>query len=198
MQPTSRVNVGFKAFHRHFVGSLRGVKRKSLASALTGSKSGSHHLDWTSSWDSEMPPDLLAKCRPLHCQLCDVQVNLSCWVYKGTSSVRSILSGWYFSQFKFKHTGDISGASKDALSREDSWQACQKLLHLPEQAEQPEFCSAYTPEIECKRPKNRQWGRRQATGSSLFHLWSCFYIIFTGLVLNVYLLILSFSNALLI
>jgi len=56
-------------------GSLRGIKRKSLASALTGSKSGSHHLDWTSSWDSEMPPDLLAKCRPLHCQLCDVQAT---------------------------------------------------------------------------------------------------------------------------
>ena len=76
LQPTSRVSVDFIAFHRHLVGSLRGVKRKSLASALTGSKSGSHHLDWTSSWDSEMPPDLLAKCRPLHCQLCDVQVIL--------------------------------------------------------------------------------------------------------------------------
>ena len=77
LQPTSRLNVGFRAFHPLFVGSLRGVKRKSLASALTGSKSGSHHLDWTSSWDSEMPPDLLAKCRPLHCQLCDVQVILN-------------------------------------------------------------------------------------------------------------------------
>jgi len=55
--------------------SLRGVKRKSLATALTSSKSGSHHLDWTSGWDSEMPPDLLAKCRPLHCQLCDVQAT---------------------------------------------------------------------------------------------------------------------------
>jgi len=55
--------------------SLRGVKRKSLATALTSSKSGSHHLDWTSAWDAEMPPDLLAKCRPLHCQLCDVQAT---------------------------------------------------------------------------------------------------------------------------
>merc|ERR550532_3703798 len=55
--------------------SLRGVKRKSLATALTSSKSGSHHLDWISGWDSEMPPDLLAKCRPLHCQLCDVQAT---------------------------------------------------------------------------------------------------------------------------
>ena len=61
--------------HDTFEGSLRGVKRKSLATALTSSKSGSHHLDWTSGWDSEMPPDLLAKCRPLHCQLCDVQVR---------------------------------------------------------------------------------------------------------------------------
>ena len=118
----------------------------------------------------------------------------SCWVYKGTSTVKSILSDCYFPQFKLKHAGDISGASKDALSREDSWQACQKLLHLPQQAEQPKFSSAYTPEIECKRPKNGQWGRRQATGSSLFHLWSCFYIIFTGLVLNMYLLILSCTN----
>jgi len=55
--------------------SLRGVKRKSLATALTSSKSGSHHLDWTSAWDAEMPHDLLAKCRPLHCQLCDVQAT---------------------------------------------------------------------------------------------------------------------------
>ena len=99
-----------------------------------------------------------------------------------------------FLSIKLKHAGNVSSASEDALSREDPWQACQKLLHLPEQAEQPKFSSAYTPEIEFKRPKNGQWGRRQATGSSLFHLWSCFYIIFTGLVLNMYSLILSFTN----
>ena len=75
LQPTSRFTIqGGKSIDCIFEGSLRGVKRKSLATALTSSKSGSHHLDWTSGWDTEMPPDLLAKCRPLHCQLCDVQV----------------------------------------------------------------------------------------------------------------------------
>ena len=74
--PTNKyvLNIGGRSNKCIFQGSLRGVKRKSLATALTSSKSGSHHLDWTSAWDAEMPPDLLAKCRPLHCQLCDVQV----------------------------------------------------------------------------------------------------------------------------
>ena len=33
--------------------------------------SGSYHLDWTTAWDIPMPPELVSKCKPLHCELCN-------------------------------------------------------------------------------------------------------------------------------
>lgn len=56
-------------------GGLRGVKRKGLAVDLLSAKAGSHHLDWVSKWDTSMPPELLAKCKPLHCELCNCQAT---------------------------------------------------------------------------------------------------------------------------
>jgi len=55
----------------HIRTGLAGVKRKALATELLSSKAGSYHLHWTSAWDMPMPPELLSKCKPLHCELCN-------------------------------------------------------------------------------------------------------------------------------
>eukprot|EP00092_Neocalanus_flemingeri_P036611 GFUD01039864.1.p1 GENE.GFUD01039864.1~~GFUD01039864.1.p1 ORF type:complete len:412 (-),score=121.55 GFUD01039864.1:60-1295(-) len=54
----------------HIRTGLAGVKRKALATELLSPKAGSYHLHWTSAWESPMPPELLSKCKPLHCELC--------------------------------------------------------------------------------------------------------------------------------
>jgi len=55
----------------HIRTGLAGVKRKALATELLSSKAGSYHLDWTTAWDIPMPPELVSKCKPLHCELCN-------------------------------------------------------------------------------------------------------------------------------
>jgi len=55
----------------HIRTGLAGVKRKALATELLCNKAGSYHLEWTAAWDSPMPPELLSKCKPLHCELCN-------------------------------------------------------------------------------------------------------------------------------
>ena len=42
-----------------------GVKRKGLATELLAHRSDSYHLAWTSLWDTAMPEQLLARCKPL-------------------------------------------------------------------------------------------------------------------------------------
>jgi len=54
----------------HIRTGLAGVKRKALATELLSAKAGSYHLQWTSCWDCPMPPELLSKCKPLHCEMC--------------------------------------------------------------------------------------------------------------------------------
>jgi len=55
----------------HIRTGLAGVKRKALATELLSNKAGSYHLDWTTGWDCPMPPELVSKCKPLHCELCN-------------------------------------------------------------------------------------------------------------------------------
>jgi len=55
----------------HIRTGLAGVKRKALATELLSNKAGSYHLEWTNAWDCPMPPELLSKCKPLHCELCN-------------------------------------------------------------------------------------------------------------------------------
>ena len=43
------------------MGGLAGVKRKGLASELLSARSDSYHLGWAATWDTSMPPDLMAK-----------------------------------------------------------------------------------------------------------------------------------------
>ena len=59
----------------HIRTGLAGVKRKGLASELLAQRSDSYHLAWTSLWDTPMPQELLARCKPLHCELCSCQAT---------------------------------------------------------------------------------------------------------------------------
>ena len=54
---------------------LAGVKRKGLATELLAHRSDSYHLAWTSLWDTAMPEQLLARCKPLHCELCSCKAT---------------------------------------------------------------------------------------------------------------------------
>eukprot|EP00088_Acartia_fossae_P058021 TRINITY_DN6778_c0_g2_i2.p1 TRINITY_DN6778_c0_g2~~TRINITY_DN6778_c0_g2_i2.p1 ORF type:complete len:425 (+),score=86.32 TRINITY_DN6778_c0_g2_i2:84-1277(+) len=55
--------------------SFVGIKRKGLANELMDGDSVRHHVNWTKLWDVKMPGELMASCKPLHCELC--QVNMS-------------------------------------------------------------------------------------------------------------------------
>jgi len=49
---------------------LAGVKRRRLANELLGLHATTHHLDWCTAWNTQMPDTLITKCQPLYCELC--------------------------------------------------------------------------------------------------------------------------------
>jgi len=84
----------------HIRTGLAGVKRKGLATELLSVKSDSYHISWTRLWDTQMPAQLMAKCKPLHCELCGCQSTSPVQAkmhYEGKNhdkNVRSFFTSW--------------------------------------------------------------------------------------------------------
>lgn len=84
----------------HIRTGLAGVKRKGLATELLSVKADSYHICWTRLWDTQMPAQLMAKCKPLHCELCGCQATSPVQAkmhYEGKNhdkNVRSFFASW--------------------------------------------------------------------------------------------------------